>query len=189
MFKSILKFLGAFLSILLLIYLLWPYNPTSIEDFSPLPDSSRSTLSGDTVQVANLKAYFSNSYRNFVIPFYLNQFQQKSRFPFPPLRLNHPPEYAYQMIKDQTQSTYLEEFTYPLRNSIFINGLEPFDESTKQARYPAASYFEEDGKMYETKVTLRYYPSSVFSRFLVWLGVNVSAVLIWKVGRKVIANA
>lgn len=185
MLRLIIKPLGAGLSIVLLVYLLWPYSPSSIEDFSALPDSARSSLSGDTVQIANLKAYFSDNYRGFVIPFYSDQFQKMERFPFPPLRLNHPPEYAYQTIKDQTQSTYLEEFTYPLRDSIFINGLEPLDEITKEPRYSAATLFEQDGGMYETKVTLRYYPSNLTSRLLVWLGINLSVIFIWKIGRKV----
>ncbi len=188
MLKLIIKIFGIILSFVLLVYLLWPYGPGSIEDFSSLPNSARSTLSGDTVQVPNLKAYFSNNYRAFVIPFYQNQFQTMTKFPFPPLRLNHPPEYAYQMIKDQTQSTYLEEFTYPLRASIFVNGLEPFDETTKEPRYSGATLFEQSGGMYETKVTLRYYPSSYVARIVVWLGINLSVILIWKVGKKILKN-
>ena len=189
MIIRIFKAISVLISLLLLFYLIWPYQPGNIEDFSSLPASYRSKLSGDTVQVPNLKAYFSNSYRDFVIPYYLGEYMRFSRFPFKPLKLNHPPEYAFQAIKDQTQSTYLEELTYPLRSSLFINGLEPFDQNTKKPRYPAAGYFEEEGVNYETKVTIRYYPSGVGVRFIVWLGINISAVALYKLGRRILGNA
>ena len=187
--KKFFIIIGVILSVLLLVYLVWPYEPVSIYDFKKLPESVNSKLPGDTVQVKNLTAFFSNNYRDFVIPFYKKDYQNMVRLPFSPLRLIHPPEYAFTYIKDQTQSTYLEELTYPLRGSLFINGLEPFDEKTKEARFAGATRFDQDGGSYETKVILRYYPSSVIFRIITWIGLNLSVIILWKVGKKVIKDA
>jgi hypothetical protein len=173
-------------SILFLVYLIWPFGPKSISDFSPLPFSSKSTLSGDTVEVPNVAAYYSNNYRDMVIKYYRNEYQYFTKFFFPPLRLNHPPEDAFVAVKDQTQSTYLEEYSYPLRGTLYVNGLEPFDQTTKQTRFAGATYFDADGQKYETKVTLRFYPTSLASRLVVWLGINIFAIIIFKMVKGVI---
>lgn len=162
-------------------------GPKSIKDFPALPDSTKSTLEGDTIQVPNVSAYFSNNYRRFVIPFYLELFTKKTLLPFYPLRLNYPPEFAFTAIKDQTHSTYLEELVYPLRDSLFINGLEPFEENG-EPKYLGASLFGVGGINYQTKVTLRYYPSSILVKIIVWLGINISAVYIYKLARRVLLN-
>jgi hypothetical protein len=182
------KILYAILSLAFLIYLIWPYSPSSIEDFKDLPNSVRSKLSGDTVEVPNLKAYFSDNYREFVLSFYSKNFQEKHKFPFKPLRLNYPPEYAFEYIKDQTHSTYLEELTYPMRGSLFINGLEPFDNETGEIRYAGATHFVQDNQSFETKVTMRYYPSPLWARVLIWLGINVSFIMLYKVLRRIALN-
>lgn len=69
---------------------------------------------------------------------------------------------------------------------MFVNGLEPFDEKTKKPRYSAASYFSAGGMLYETKVTLRYYPTKIINRIGVWAGINLIVVLLWKLSRKLI---
>lgn len=173
--------------LLLLIYLLIP-GPTSIRDFYPLPDSVKSTEEGDTIQVPNVAGYYSNNYRNFAISFYLKNYQNKAHFFLPPIRINYPPEFAFTYIKDQTQSTYLEELVYPLKSSLFINGFEPFYEAG-QPKYWGSTEFIRDGQVLETKVTLRYYPSPLGVRILVWAGISWAIWLLWKVGRKVVLNA
>lgn len=174
---KILKFFFLPFSFFFLLYLVWPFEPKSIADFSPLPQSTKSALSGDTVEVPNVVAYFSDNYRDFVTKYYRNQFQYMTRFPFPPILLNHPPEYAFDYIKDQTQSTYLEEYVYPMRGRLFVNGLEPFEKETKEPRYEGATKFEAGNMLYETKVTLRYYPTPVWARIAVWFGINFIVVL------------
>lgn len=160
-------------------------GPSKISDFPHLPNSIKSTLEGDTIQVPNVSAYFSNSYRRFVTNLYQDEYQKKTWFPLPPLRLNHPPEHAFNTIKKHTDSTYLEEFIYPLRDSLYVNGFEPFYENG-EPRYPGASKFEMEGKELTTKTTLRFYPSSIWIRLIVWLGVILSVFLLWKVGKEVI---
>lgn len=171
-------------SFLLLIYLLWPYEVNNIEDFTTLPNSCRSTLDGDTVQVPNLKAYFSDIYRSEAINKYKKEMQGGHKLFFPPLKFNLPPEDAFTFIKVQTQSTYLEQYTYPLRGTIYINGLEPFDEESKKPRYSAATPFVCNDTEYETKVTIRYYQTSLVSRIFSYLMINLAIFLAYKIVQK-----
>jgi hypothetical protein len=173
------------LSILFLIYLVMP-GPSTIDNFPALPNSAKSTLEGDTIQLPRIVGYFSNNYRAFATNFYRQSFQHLTWFPFLPWRLNYPPEFAFTAIKDQTHSTYLEEFYYPLRDSLFVNGLEPFEDGI--GRYNGATKFMERGQLWDTKVTLRYYPSSLPVRLIVGLGVIASVALIWKLSKRIIFN-
>ena len=171
-------------AVLLLIYMIWP-GPSKISDFKPLPSSGKSTLAGDNIeQVSNVAGYFSDNYRDFVVPFYRNVYQNLSRLPFPPLRLNHPPEYSWNVIKKHTDSTYLEELVYPLRDSLYVNGFEPFykDGSSK---FWGSSKFDASGQSFYTKTTLRSYPSSAIIRILVWFGITSSVFMIFRLGKKI----
>ncbi len=181
MIKRILFLLFA---LLLLVYLAVP-EPGNIEEFLPLPDSTRSTLSGDTTEVPNIKAYFTNQYRDTVIPYYYQNYTGLHRLPFKPLRLNYPPEHAFVAVKDQTQSTYLEEFVYPLRGSLFVNGLEQYDKDGLP-RYWGAARFIENDVIYDSKVTLHLYPVSVGVKLSVWLGILMSVYLTWKIGGRIV---
>lgn len=171
-------------SIILLIYMLWP-GPTKISDFKALPQSLKSTLEGDTIQIPNVSAYFSDNFREFVVPFYSRDYQGLSHFPFPPLKLNHPPEYSWSVIKKHTDGTYLEELVYPLRDSIYVNGFEPFDTSL-QPKWWGASKFEVDGHSWYTKTTLRFYPSPLWVRLITWFGITLSIFLIYRLSKKII---
>lgn len=172
-------------SVLLLVYMLWP-GPSQISDFAPLPSSSKSTLAGDNIaQVPNVAGYFSDNFREFVVPFYLKTYWGLSRLPFPPLRLNHPPEYSWTVIKKHTDSTYIEELVYPLRDSLYVNGFEPFyfDGNPK---FWGSNKFDADGQSFFTKTTLRYYPSGTIERILVWFGIITSIYLLFRLGRKIL---
>lgn len=172
-------------SILLFIYIIWP-GPTKISDFSPLPDSVKSTLAGDNPpQVPNVAGYFSNNFRDFVVPFYLKNYWWGTKLPFPPLRLNYPPEYSFVAIKKHTDTTYLEELVYPLRNSIYINGFEPFSVSG-QPKYWGAQKFNIENRDWYTKTTIRFYPSFILVRIIVWFGIVLSVLFIFRLGKEVI---
>ncbi|MBU1032083.1 hypothetical protein KKE03_04170 [Patescibacteria group bacterium] len=179
-----MKKLFIIFSLLLLIYMLWP-GPGKISDFKPLPSSIKSTLSGDTVEIPNVAGYFSDNYRQFVTSFYKSNYWQKTFLPFPPIRLNHPPEYSWTAIKKHTDSTYFEEFVYPLRDSFYVNGFEPFYENF-EPKFWGSSKFEVENRSFYTKTTLRFYPSSKFTKFLVWLGVVTSIYWLFKLGKKII---
>lgn len=171
-------------AILLLAYMIWP-GSNKISDFKPLPDSAKSTLSGDTVQIPNVSAYFSNNFRNFVIPFYKANYQQSSHFPFPPLELTQPPEYSWVVIKNPTDTTYLQELVYPLRDSIYINGFETHRPDGSLIFWGAPE-LNEAGKIWFTKVTLRFYTSNIPVRILVWVGIVTSILLIFKLGKRIV---
>lgn len=171
--------------LLLLLYMILP-GPTKISDFTPLPDSDKSVLEGDTIQIPNVAAYFSNNYRSFVVPFYSSNYQQKTLLPFPPLKLNHPPEFSWNVIKRHTDSTFLEELVYPLRDSFYVNGFEPFYENGTPKFWGAIKLNQRE-KYWYTKTTLRFYPSTIFIRFLVWLSISLSILCLYKLGRKIIS--
>lgn len=179
-----IKKIYIFFSVILLIYMIWP-GPSKISDFAALPDSDKSTLEGDTIQIPNVSAYFSDKYREFVVPFYRENYRKNSYFLFPPLAINHPPEYAWIAIKKHTDATYIEELVYPLRDSLYVNGFEPFypDGSDK---FWGSAKFEENGQLWFTKTTLRFYSSNIFIRFMVWLGIVVSILFIYKTGKGVV---
>ncbi len=171
-------------SVLLLIYMVWP-GPGKISDFAPLPSSDKSTLEGDTIQIPNVAGYFSNNFREFVVPFYLKNYQALTGFPFPPLKLNHPPEYSWIAIKKHTDSTYIEELVYPLRDSLYVNGLEPFY-SDGQPKFWGSIKFDIGKNNWFTKTTLRFYPSGTASRILVWFGIVASSYMLFKMTKKIL---
>ncbi len=171
-------------SVLLLIYMLVP-GPSSIENFKSLPNSDKSTLAGDTVQIPNVSAYFSDNFRDFVVPFYFQNYKEKTWLPFPPLKLNHPPEFSWNVIKRHTDSTYFEEIVYPLRDSLYVNGYEPFYEDGSPKFWGSAK-LNEGKNLWFTKTTLRFFPSSPIVKFIVWLGISVSILFLYKLGRKII---
>lgn len=179
-----MKILFIIFSITLLIYMLWP-GPNSISQFPPLPSSEKSTLEGDTIQIPNVSAYFSDNFREFVIPFYSQSYQKLTNLPFPPLNLNHPPEYSWIAIKRHTDSTYIEELMYPLRDSLYVNGFEPLY-SDGMPKWWGASKFEVGGQQYFTKTTLRFYPSPIWARCVVWLGIILSTFLLFKLGKEIL---
>ncbi len=67
---------NVFLAILFLLgltYLLLP-GPSSVKDIAALPNSVKSSEPGDTIQVPNVAAYFSDMRRKEVTSFYLKEF-------------------------------------------------------------------------------------------------------------------
>lgn len=149
--KLVLLLLGV-----LLIYLLIP-SPSFP---APLPDSPQSQEPGDLRDPNHFVAYFTNLSREEVMQYYIQEFKHPGVLGYiPVLRIrDYPPEEAFTHIADQTLSNYLEELVYPLRESLFVNGYEPGPDDDQIA-------FE--GVPYKSKVTIRYYESSVGARMLV----------------------
>lgn len=184
MLRSIL----VFIFVAGLIYLVWP-GPSSIGNIPPLPESLRSNEPGDTTQVKNITAYFSNLRRKDVTNFYGSQFGYLNilGFKIPPIKLNHPPEEAFTFVRDQQPSTYLEQYLYPFRDSLFVNGFEPYDLDGKAYREGATKIFIE-GSFYDTKTTLRYYESSVTLRVFIYILVWIGFILLLKLFKKAIGE-
>jgi len=140
----------ATLSFILLLVYVYPPSP----DFpTPPVDSVQSEEPAD-VETPSRRGYYTNLSRDEVIRHYENEFNKG--FIHTP-RLNHPPEEAQTLIRDQTKSTFLEEIVHPLRESIYINGFEPKTEEYTQ-------YYK--GVRYDQKITVRYVESDVWVRVL-----------------------
>lgn len=131
-----------------LFYLLLP-----TPDFPlPPPDSVQSLEKADT-ETSLRRAYFTNFTRDEILDHYQKQFEYSVFFgiKMPTYRLNYPPEDAQWLIRDQTRSVFLEEIVHPFRESVFVNGF--------QARVAKDDIWYK-GAHYDTKITIRYIPSS-----------------------------
>lgn len=180
----IIKVLARLLFFAGLIYLLWP-GPSSIQSIAPIPDSLKSDEPGDTIQNKNIAAYFSQTERDFITDFYYDQFSYLNilGLKIPAIRFNYPPEDAKVRVRDQIQTTYLEEYSYPFRDSLYVNGLDkviwnklnhiPTDELNKNIIINEQSF--------NSKTTLRYYGSSVIWRVIIYIGAWVLTLAIIKI--------
>lgn len=139
-------------------------------DFPYLPNSIKSIEPGDTVQIANVSAYYTDTPREEVVDFYFRYF---SKSPFlgislPSYKLNQPPERIREVLRATQQSTYVEEIVHPFRESVFINGFEwdndPFILPSKRVK----NILIVDGTTYRFKVTLFYQESKLWTRLLVF---------------------
>ena len=186
-----LKVVTAIIFIFGLIYILSP-GPASINDFPPPPDSLKSDEPGDTYQVPNIAAYFSDFDRAKITQFYKKAFQNLYFFGLlPPIKLNHPPEYARQVIRNEQVSTFLEEYVYPFRGSLFVNGYEPFveNEMKKNNHNFVGDHIHIQGRYFNSKTTLRFYPADFFGRVVVYLGVWLAVFVLFEVGKRTFREA
>ncbi|MEK7163695.1 MAG: hypothetical protein AAB768_00960 [Patescibacteria group bacterium] len=126
-------------------YLLYPDSSFPHD----LPNSLKSFEPADTESL-NRKAYFTNMTREQIMDFYKRNFVGILSY-----RLNYPPEEAQSLIRDQTQSSFLEEIVHFGKQSLFINGFVPI-KPTEQINI--------NGVHYTTKVTVRYVPSEYIIR-------------------------
>ena len=129
-----------------------------------LPDltyAAKSDLPGDTIQLKNVTGFFTNQSRQEIINFYQANFNGLFR-----IHLNHPPERSKMIILDTIQSTYLEEFILPFKESVFINGFEwqndPFTKPEKRIANKMIYY----GKEYFTKITIKTFPTTIPRRLI-----------------------
>lgn len=127
----------------------------------PLTDSVRSLEPGDTVQLKNVSAYYSNLTRSQVLNFYKAYYSG-------PLRviLNHPPETARPIIKDTIQSYYLYEFVLPFRETLYVNGFEWQNDVFTKPENRVKNKLIYQGKTYATKITLKSFPTTPATRLI-----------------------
>ncbi|MBU1127062.1 MAG: hypothetical protein ABIH88_00600 [Patescibacteria group bacterium] len=167
---------------LLLFYFLGLFYLVLPEPVIPnLEPGFKSTEPGDTIQIPGVWAYYTNLSREESINFFEKRFK-KSPFLGIPLityKLNHPPEYARETIKDTLFSNFYEELVHPLRESLFISGWIPSEDEVylKDKKDPITDFVIE-GEHYNAKITLFHVQSSVFSRILVWTGINALIFLL-----------
>ena len=165
MISKILKILFVIFSITLLIYLIWPVPqfPKTLWDF-------QSSTEGADRESPLRRGYYTNHTREQLTSHYKREFGWG-------ITLNYPPEEAQTLIRDQTQSTFLEEIVHPMRESLFVAGNEV------RSNPP----FEINDKSYTVKVIVKYVDSNIVLRLfmgiltlgLVWVVAN-EYINLWK---------
>lgn len=163
---KVFKFAYLVFCMLLLFYLLLP-APSMPKG---LPNSVKSTEPADLEEPSRV-GYFTDMTREEVVNFYQSEFTSD----LPTVRLrDYPPEEARVLIRDQTQSTFLEELVHPMRESLYINGYEP--SADKNPLVVA-------GKKWKQKIIIKYVQSNVVIRVVValaTLGVGYLLIFEWK---------
>ncbi|KKP40668.1 hypothetical protein A2130_03775 [Candidatus Woesebacteria bacterium GWC2_33_12] len=137
---------------------LFYYVSLSNSEFPDIPPNSVQSNQPADVETPFRRGYYTNLTREEVIEHYKKEFNNKNNLYT--LRLNYPPEESQTIIRDQTRSTYLEELTHPLRESLYISGLE-----AKNSIYQ----FNINGVDWQQKIIIRYIPSNVYVRILVMI--------------------
>ena len=103
--------------------------------------------------------FYTNMSRDEITNFYRSQFKINGfGVNIKPINLNHPPEEAQQKIRDQTLSTFLEELSYPMRDTLYVNGFKP-DLSKMNP-------LVHEGQSWERKVIIKYVKTSFPLRVL-----------------------
>jgi hypothetical protein len=175
MIKKILFILIILTNLAFLPYLLSPVKP-----LPDLPNSAKSNLPGDTVQISNVSAYFTNLSRTEVINFYKANYGGTFR-----IKLNHPPEKSKEIFVDTIQSYYLEEFILPFKESLYINGFEwEKDVFTHPDKRIKNKLIYED-KEYKSKITIRTFPASVPKRLISFYLTQLSIIIIFLIYKKI----
>ena len=178
MIKKISFSILTLVNILALIYLI---NPAPI--LPDLPNSIKSDLPGDTVQIPNTTAFFTNMTRTEVINFYQASYPGIFR-----IIVNHPPEKARQIWQETIQSYYLEQFILPFKQSLYINGFEwEKDVFTKPEKRVTNRLIYQD-KEYQAKVTLRIFPTPIYSRILVFVLSEIVLFLLFSTYKKFLCH-
>lgn len=129
------------------------------------------------------QGYFTNYSRAEVLSWYRGQFEYTYIFghkiKLPTLLLNYPPEDAETLIRDQTSSTFLQEFVHPFRESLYINGFKPSAVENKPL-------FNVNGKSWEQKITVRFVPGNVIIRELIFVATALMIIVVFKAFEKLI---
>lgn len=157
-----------FILILILgtVYLVLP----APKDFPPLPQGVKSIEPGDTMQIANVSAYYTDISRKETLNFYTRYFSRSPFWgiPLPTYRLNHPPERIREVLRNTQQSTYVEEIIHPFRESVFVNGFEWNNDPFTPVKSRPQNIFIVNGVTYQFKVTLFYQESRIWQRLLIF---------------------
>lgn len=169
-----------FISILVILNLFAVFYLVSPTPILPdLPNSVKSDLPGDTVQISNVSAYFTNMSRTEVINFYKAYYSGLFR-----INLNHPPERAKNIIVNTIQSYYLEEFVLPFKESLYINGFEWENDVFTKVENRSKNKLIYQNKEYKAKITIRRFPTSTPSRLIAFFFTEIGAIIIFLVIKK-----
>lgn len=172
MIRKYIKYLPLFLfNFLAILYLVSP-----LPQIPDLSHSAKSNEPGDTIQIPNVSAYYTNLSRTEVINFYRANYNGLFR-----IFINHPPEKAKQVIKDTIQSYYLEEYILPFKESLFINGFEWQNDVFTKPEKRIANRLLFEGKEYQAKITIRTFPVPLLNRFLSFFFIEAVIIALVKI--------
>jgi len=146
-------------------------SPTPI--LPDLPNSAKSDLPGDTTQITNVTAYFTNMTRTEVMNFYKAYYSGLFR-----INLNHPPEKAKDIIVNTIQSYYLEEFVLPFKESLYINGFEWENDVFTKVENRSKNKLIFHDKEYKAKITLRRFPTTIYSRLIAFFATEIGVIVL-----------
>ncbi len=175
--KLLKKTIIPFFIILGTFYLVLP----APKDFPALPQGVRSIEPGDTGQIVNVSAYYTDMSRSEVLDFYAKYFSRSTLWNVPLItyRLNHPPERIREVLRATQQSTFVEEIVHPLRESVFVNGFEWNNDPFTPPKSREQNIFVVNGKIYQFKITLFYQESKVWQRLVIfYLAIGLGYLLI-----------
>lgn len=150
-----------------------PYLPA-------LTDSARSVEPGDTVQLQNVTAFYSNLTRAQVLNFYKAYYSGPFR-----IILNHPPETARTIIKDTIQTYYLYEFSLPFRETLYINGYEWQNDVFTKPDDRIKNKLIYNDKTYAAKITLKSFPTTPEVRLVNFFSLELIIVTLFLIYRRV----
>lgn len=159
MIKKIFIVLICLFNIFAIIYLISP-SP----QLPDLVNSVKSDEPGDTVQLKNVSAYYTNMTRTEVMNFYRAYYSGPFR-----IIINHPPEKAKEIIRDTIQSYYFEEYVLPFKESLYINGFEWENDVFTKPENRVKNKLLFQSKEYKSKVTIKTIPTSKSKRILAFL--------------------
>jgi hypothetical protein len=161
MISKIAKIFFILLSVVFLVYLAWPAPlfPKTLWDF-------QSSTEGADRESPLRRGYYTNHTREQLMSHYKREFGWG-------ITLNYPPEEAQTLIRDQTQSTFLEEIVHPMHESLFVAGNEVRSNSP----------FEINGKNDVVKVIVKYVDSNIILRLFVGI---LTLGLVWVVSNEYI---
>lgn len=142
----------------------------------PPPDAIVSQEPAD-LETPLRRGYFTNLSREETLNWYKKQFDQKQIFginvKIPTLLFNYPPENSATLIREQTESTFLQEFVHPFRESVYVNGDKPTIYKDKPA-------FFVNGQAREQKIIIRTVDSSLWMREFFFIVSMIMTVVIYR---------
>lgn len=167
MIKKILISIIVLFNIFAVLYLISP--TPALPDLS---NSIKSELPGDTTQISNVSAYYTNMSRTEVMNFYKAYYSSPFR-----IILNHPPEKAQDIIVDTIQSYYLQEIVLPFKESLFINGFEWENDVFTKTENRVKNKLIYDNKEYQAKITIRRFPVSIPNRLITFFITEIGVII------------
>ena len=155
-------------------------------NFPDLPGAVKSIEPGDTIQIANVSAYYTDMARKDVVDFYFDYFSKSKFFNIPLItyKINHPPERIREILRDTQQSTYVEEIVHPFRESVFVNGFEWNNDPFTPPGSREQNILVVNGVTYQFKITIFYQPSFVWQRLVIfYLSFGVGYLLVLEIAK------